>query len=66
MSRRTVGWIFILNPFVPFLDMLRSPVCDGRAATPATFLAASVITLVSLVAAVVVLRAEEREIIFHM
>lgn len=66
ISRRTVGWVFILNPFVPFLDMLRSPVCDGRAATPATFLAASIITLVCLVAAVVVLRAEEREIIFHM
>ena len=66
LERRTVGWIFLLNPFVPFLDMLRSPVCDGRAATPATFLAASLITLTCLVAAVVTLRAEEREIVFHM
>lgn len=66
IERRTVGWIFLLNPVVPFLDMLRSPVCDGRAATPATFLAAFLITLTCLTAAVVTLRSEEREIVFHL
>ena len=26
LERRTVGWIFTLNPFVPFLNLIRSPV----------------------------------------
>ncbi len=34
LERRTVGWIFILNPFVPILDLIRSPL-RGRAAAAA-------------------------------
>ena len=32
LERRTVGWIFYLNPFVPILELLRSPVVAGHAA----------------------------------
>ena len=30
LERRTVGWISILNPFVPILDLIRSPLWRAR------------------------------------
>jgi ABC-type polysaccharide/polyol phosphate export permease len=66
VERRTVGWIFALNPFVPMLDLIRSPICDGAPPAANTFLAASLIALATAVAAAVALRLEERKIIFNL
>lgn len=66
MERRTVGWIFALNPIVPFLNLLREPIVHGTTAAPSNFLAASLITLMAMVAAGAALRSQERKLIFHL
>jgi ABC-type polysaccharide/polyol phosphate export permease len=66
LERRTVGWLFMLNPLVPFLDILRVPVVRGETAAPHVFLAAFLITLTTLTAAVAALKSEERKLIFHL
>ena len=66
LERRTVGWLFYLNPFVPFLDLVRAPVTLGQTPSPGCYLAASLITLFAAVAAALALKAEERKIIFHL
>ena len=66
LERRTVGWLFALNPFVPFLDLVRVPVAHGQPPAAATYLAAGLITLATGAVAAVVMKAEERKIIFHL
>jgi homopolymeric O-antigen transport system permease protein len=66
LERRTVGWIFLLNPFRPMLDLLRSPVVDGVPPAATTYLAAALITLATALVAGVAMRFEERKIIFHL
>lgn len=66
MARRTVGWLFALNPFIPFLDLVRGPVVDGRAPAVGVYLAASLITLITLTSAGLALRSQERKVIFHL
>ena len=66
VERRTVGWIFLLNPFVPILDLIRSPVVAGAPPALTSYLAASVITLATAILAGLALRAEERKIIFNL
>ena len=66
LERRTVGWIFSLNPLVPFLDLMRDPIVHGQAASPGDFLAASLITLLTMIAAGAALRSQERKLIFHL
>ena len=66
LERRTVGWLFALNPLVPFLELLRGPVYLGAAPASGTFLAASLITLTTMTAAVLALKSQERQVIFHM
>lgn len=54
------------NPLVPFLDLLREPILFGRFPSLANYaMAASVVLLVSLVAAIA-MRIEERRLIFHL
>jgi lipopolysaccharide transport system permease protein len=54
------------NPLVPFLDILREPILFGRFPSLANYaMAASVVLLVSLVAAIA-MRIEERRLIFHL
>ena len=66
LERRTIGWLFALNPLVPFMDILRNPVSEGTTASPMAFLAASLITLLTMTAAVAALRSQERKLIFHL
>ena len=66
LERRTVGWIFALNPLTPFLNILRTPVVDGRLATTGDFLAASLITFLAMAAAIAALRSQERKLIFYL
>ncbi len=66
LERRTVGWIFVLNPFVPILDLIRSPLVEGTAPPLSAYLAASLITVLTAVVAGVAMRLEERRIIFNL
>ena len=66
MERRTVGWVFSLNPLIPLLDLVRGPVTMGTVPSSATYLAASLITLTTAMAAVLALKSEERKVIFHL
>ena len=65
-EHRTLGKLLWLNPLVPFVDLLRAPVCDGQRAPDATFLAAGLITLATAALAALALRSEERKIVFHL
>jgi lipopolysaccharide transport system permease protein len=65
-GRRTVGWLFCLNPFVPFLDLVRAPVVYGQAPAGSSYAAALLITLTTAVVAGLALKSEERKIIFHL
>ncbi len=66
LERRTVGWIFYLNPFVPILQLLRCPVVAGAAPSLNTYLTAALITLLTAGLAAAAMRAEERRIIFNL
>jgi lipopolysaccharide transport system permease protein len=66
MARRTVGWLFRLNPLVPFLDLLRAPVVTGLVPAPGAYLAALLITLFTMSAATLALRSQERKVIFYL
>ena len=66
MERRTVSWVFALNPFVPILDLLRNPVVKGVPPSPTTYLAAALLTLTAAVVAGLAMRLEERKIIFNL
>ena len=66
LERRTVGWLFLLNPFSPILGLIRSPVVEGVPPAWTTYLAAALITLATALVAGVAMRYEERRIIFHL
>jgi lipopolysaccharide transport system permease protein len=65
-NRRYVTVLFHLNPFMPFLHMLREPVCHNAVATPETFLAAILITAATASAATLAMYSQERKVIFHL
>jgi len=44
----TVGWFFALNPFVPFLNLIREPVTHGHPQAAMACLAAALLTLTIL------------------
>ncbi len=66
LERRTVGWIFYLNPFVPILELIRSPVVAGTPPALNIYLAASLITFLTAAGAAAAMRVEERRIIFNL
>jgi lipopolysaccharide transport system permease protein len=66
LERRTVGWLFRLNPFAPFLDLLRAPVVSGLAPAPGMYMAALLITLFTMIAATLALKSQERKVIFYL
>ena len=66
LQRRTIGWIFAMNPLVPLLDLVRLPVAMGTVPSLNVYLSASMITLVTASAAVLALKSEERKVIFHL
>jgi ABC-type polysaccharide/polyol phosphate export permease len=66
LARRTVGWLFTLNPFVPFLNLVREPVAHGQAPAASVYLTASLITLTTGALATLWLKSEERKIVFNL
>ncbi len=66
LLKRGVGTFLYFNPMVPFLELLRKPICDCEVPDPTTYLIAAAIVLVSSTAAVVALRSQERQVIFHL
>jgi ABC-type polysaccharide/polyol phosphate export permease len=58
--------LLYLNPFWPFLQLLRAPVLDGCAAEPAAWIGAVAVTVAAAVAAVVGMWQQERKLIFHL
>lgn len=65
-GRRFITLIFHLNPLMPFLHLLREPVCSNHVPTMETYLAAALITLVTASLATLAMYAEERKVIFHL
>jgi lipopolysaccharide transport system permease protein len=65
-GRRFVTMIFHLNPLMPFLHLLRAPVCDNAVPAMETYLAAALITLATASAATLAMVSQERKIIFHL
>jgi len=65
-NRRYITVLFHLNPFMPFLHLLRAPVCYNAVAAPETFLAATLITVATASAATAAMYWQERKIIFHL
>jgi ABC-type polysaccharide/polyol phosphate export permease len=65
-NHHTLALLLQLNPLVPFVDLLRAPVCDGLPASGQTFLAAGLITLAAAGLAAVALRSQERKVVFHL
>ncbi len=63
---RGLGWIVHINPVVPFLDLIRIPMLEGRVADPLTWgLALGISLLFSLIASLA-LRANEDKVILHL
>lgn len=66
LMERGLGWLVRLNPVVPFLDLIRIPMLEGRVADPLTWgLALGISALFSL-AAGLALRAREDKVILHL
>jgi lipopolysaccharide transport system permease protein len=65
-GKRYLTLIFHLNPFMPFLHLLRGPICDNAAPSMETFMAAALITLTTACAATLAMYSQERKIIFHL
>ncbi|HVS38567.1 MAG TPA: ABC transporter permease [Gemmataceae bacterium] len=66
LERRTVGWMFTLNPFVPILNLIRDPVVAGLPPALSSYLAGTLLTLTTVVVAGLALRSQERKIIFNL
>jgi ABC-type polysaccharide/polyol phosphate export permease len=63
---RGLGWLVRLNPIVPFLDLIRVPMLEGKVADPLTWgLALGISGLFSLTAGLA-LRAREDKVILHL
>jgi ABC-type polysaccharide/polyol phosphate export permease len=64
LSGRNLGILLDLNPVVPFLTLLRQPLLYNQVPSLGTYACASLIVLVALVVGAVLLRSEERKLIF--
>jgi ABC-type polysaccharide/polyol phosphate export permease len=63
---KPLGKLFEYNPFVPFLDIVRMPIYDGRVPPPETFSFAILTTVVVTVAAVLLLRRLQKRVILYL
>ena len=64
LKQRGLGFLVHANPVVPFLELLRVPLLDGRWPDPSTFATAGLIVVVCMIAAAGLLHREERRLIF--
>lgn len=58
--------VFRYNPLSPFLDLLRDPICYGHVPSLTTYIFAAAVVLVLCTVAVIALKIEERNLIFHL
>jgi ABC-type polysaccharide/polyol phosphate export permease len=61
-----LGWLLRLNPLVPFLDLVRQPIVAGQVASPASFVLAGVMAVVTTTAAGFTLATLQRRLVFHL
>jgi lipopolysaccharide transport system permease protein len=66
LEKGNVGLFLKFNPLVPFLDLLRKPLEKSEVPDLTTYLIAAAIVAVSSVTAALVLRSQERQVIFHL
>jgi ABC-type polysaccharide/polyol phosphate export permease len=66
LTGRGLGVLMRVNPVVPFLTLLRQPILDSQAPALSTYAAALGIALTAAGAAGLLLRLEERRLIFHL
>jgi ABC-type polysaccharide/polyol phosphate export permease len=66
LEQKGLGIVLQVNPLMPFLQLLRLPMCDGVMAPPVTFAAAGLITLATAGLAALAVRFQERKIVFHL
>jgi ABC-type polysaccharide/polyol phosphate export permease len=66
LINRGLGVLMHANPMVPFLTLLRQPILDSQVPDLATYTAATLVTLAAVGAAGLLLRREERRLIFHL
>jgi ABC-type polysaccharide/polyol phosphate export permease len=66
LTERGLGFLIDYNPLVPFLDLLRQPILNSAFPPLRTFGVASLITLAAASLAMLALRKEERQLIFHL
>jgi ABC-type polysaccharide/polyol phosphate export permease len=61
-----LGKLFAYNPLVPFLDIVRMPIYDGKTPPLETFWFAILITLVVTTTAVLLLRRLQKRVILYL
>jgi lipopolysaccharide transport system permease protein len=66
LTDRGYGWVVDLNPFVPFLDLVRRAVGGGAVPEAALFAKAAAVTLLLFAAAAFALTRREKRLIFHL
>jgi lipopolysaccharide transport system permease protein len=60
------SYLLVFNPLVPFLELLRKPLVESQVPQLSTYLIAAAVVAVAGVSAGCVLRAQERQVIFHL
>lgn len=63
---RGLGWLVRINPVVPFLDLMRIPMLEGKVADPLTWGLAMGISMLCALVASLALRATEDKVILHL
>jgi ABC-type polysaccharide/polyol phosphate export permease len=63
---RGLGALIHFNPVAPFLSLMRQPILYSQAPSLRTYFLACMIVLVAATGAAVLLRQEERRLIFHL
>lgn len=66
IQNNRMAWILACNPIVPFLNLLRDPLVEGKMPEPTMYLAAGVIVSLVTAAAILVLARFQRKVIFYM
>jgi len=58
--------VFRYNPLTPFFDLLREPICYGHIPSLMTYTFAASVVLVLCITAILALKIDERQLIFHL
>jgi lipopolysaccharide transport system permease protein len=65
-NRGRLMLVFRYNPLTPFFDLLREPICYGHTPSLMTYTFAASVVLVLCITAILALKIEERQLIFHL